>query len=85
MYIAYTSLICSLPFTFYSMGTLNGKIEAYNTVTSGQQSRRVDYSEIRNWQTISYIAEGISIGAGIWFGIELVRYLIAANDVLPEE
>lgn len=77
MYTAYTALICSMPFTFYVMGNSSAAAKAYNT------DKRISYDEAKKWQTVSNVTAGISIGCGAWFVFELVRYLIAANQVLP--
>ena len=45
--------------------------------------KRVDYDEARRWEIASNVTAGISIACGVWFAYELVRYLIAANEVLP--
>ena len=76
MYTAYSALICSLPFTFYCVGNLNSAVNAYN-------AGRIDYSEAQKWQTRAYGTIGISCTAGAWFVFEMVRYLFAANEVLP--
>ena len=59
------------------MGNSTAASKAYN----GDQ--RISYSEAKKWQTASNVTAGISIGCGVWFVYELVRYLIAANQVLP--
>ena len=76
MYTAYTALICSLPFTFYCTGNFT---VANNAYAMGRGS----YDEAKKWQTRGYIASGISIACGAWAVFELVRYLWAANQVLP--
>lgn len=80
MYIAYSSLICSLPFTFYSLGEFTSLNNAYSS-----NSKNVDYNELQSWQTRSNITQGISIACGVWFAVEMVRYLWAANQVLPAQ
>ena len=76
MYTAYTALICSMPFTFYVVGNSTAAIKSYN-------AKRISYDEAKSWQRWEYITSGISIACGIWFAYELVRYLYAANQVLP--
>ena len=36
------------------------------------------------WQTATNVTRFITIGCGVFWGYELVRYLIAANSVLPQ-
>lgn len=76
MYTAYSALICSLPFTFYCTGNFTAANNAY---VMGRGS----YDTAQKWQTYGYIASGISIACGVWAVFELVRYLWAANQVLP--
>ncbi len=76
MYTAYSALICSLPFTFYCVGNLNATGNAYN-------ESRGSFEDAMSWQKKSYITIGISCTAGAWFAVEMVRYLVAANEVLP--
>lgn len=76
MYTAYTALICSLPFTFY----YKGEFTAENFANS---QGRGDYDRLRNLQNRSNICAGISAVCGVWTAIELVRYLWAADRVLP--
>ena len=35
------------------------------------------------WQNRTYGCIGITSACGIWFVVELVRYMFAANQVLP--
>lgn len=76
MYTAYSALICSLPFTFYCTGNFTAANNAY---VLGRGS----YDNAQKWQTYGYVASGISIACGVWAVFELVRYLWAANQVLP--
>lgn len=76
MYTAYSALICSLPFTFYVTGNRTATVNAYN-------AGRVGYDDVQKWDTYRYVTTGITIAAGAWTVFELVRYLLAANDVLP--
>ncbi len=77
LYTSYTALILSMPFTFYVMGNSTAATKAYKL------DKRVDYDEARRWEIASNVTAGISIACGVWFAYELVRYLIAANEVLP--
>ena len=45
---------------------------------------QIDYDTAKGWQTATNVCRIISIGCGIWWGYELVRYLLAANSVLPQ-
>ncbi|MBR1535543.1 MAG: hypothetical protein IJ630_01235 [Treponema sp.] len=76
MYTAYTALILSLPFTFYFKGEFTAENTAY-------AQGRGDYDRLTGLQTKSNICAGISATFGAWTVFELVRYLIAADKVLP--
>lgn len=76
MYLAYSSLICSLPGTFYTMGNFNSVYLSYH---NGQKS----YNDVIRAQNAQYVSVSISAVTGIWFIFELIRYLKSANDVLP--
>ena len=76
MYTAYSILIVSLVPTFYTYGTYTAEAFAY---TNGAGN----YERARNWQIASSVSASVSIGAAAFFVFELVRYLIAANAVLP--
>ncbi len=78
MYGAYSALICSLPFTFYCTGR-------FTAANNGFSFGRTDYEEADRWQKRSYAALGVTAVFGTWTIFELVRYLHAANQVLPAE
>ena len=78
MYTAYSALICSLPFTFFCVGNYNAKTNAYNLGAG-------TYEDALKWQNITYGVSVISVTCGVWFAFEMVRYLRAANQVLPAQ
>lgn len=78
MYTAYTALICSLPFTFYTTGRYTVENNAYS-------QGRGSYSDVQSWQRNSSITIGITAVCGVWFAFEIVRYLCAADKVLPAD
>lgn len=82
MYLAYSGLICSLPFTFYNLGNFTAENNAYNSSNSNG-SRRASYDDVQKWQQRSYISLGVTAVFGAWTVFELVRYLYAADKVLP--
>ncbi len=79
MYLAYSCLICSLPATFYCVGNFTAANNSY----AGYSGDTVSFDEVLKWQKRSYICFGINWALGAWSIIELVRYLHAANEVLP--
>lgn len=76
MYTAYSALICSLPFTFYYKGEFTAENTAY-------AQGRGDYDRLLGLQTKSNVCMGITAACGVWVAFELVRYLWAADRVLP--
>lgn len=80
MYISYSTLICSLPFLFYSYSNFNNYARGY-----ALGSTNIDIEKIRLFQTMSYIGIGLTTACGVWFITELVLYLISANKALPVE
>lgn len=82
MYTSYSALITSLIPTFY----LDGQVDSYHKMAAlGMIRTQEDINTANNWTTASNISKGVSIGCGVWFIYELVRYLYAANTILPEE
>lgn len=78
MYISYSALIVSLPFLFYSYGNFNSSYHGYIS-TQGN----VPWTDVEKYQGMSFAAIGLTVACGTWFAIELVRYLLAVNKVLP--
>ena len=76
MYGTYTLLMLSMIPYFYTYGNYYNAANLYNKGLG-------DYNDALMWQTRNQICGGIAIGCGALFVYELVRYLIAANSVLP--
>ncbi len=78
MYTAYGALLISLPITYITLGQY---INAYNSYALGYGT--VDDS--RKWQQVYDISSGVSIGCGAILVIQLARYLLSANKVIPNQ
>ena len=78
-YRAYTALVISLPFMLYTTGRYNSAVRAYNS------SYLDDISTIQAWGNMKDISTIVTLGCAGFFAIELVRYLLTANKVLPYE
>ena len=76
MYGTYTLLMISMIPYFYTYGNYYNAANLYNKGLG-------DYDDALAWQTRNQICGGIAIGCGALFVYELVRYLVAANSVLP--
>ncbi|MDE5899251.1 MAG: hypothetical protein K2H09_08335 [Treponemataceae bacterium] len=77
LYASYSALIVSLLPSFYTYGNYYAAANSYNSGSG------VSYEKAKNWQLASGISIGISASCGVFFIYELVRYLKAANSVLP--
>lgn len=78
MYGSYSMLIISLIPTFILTGELQNTVKLYN-------DSLMSYDEAIKIQNMANIFSGISIGCGVFFVFELVRYFFAANSVLPKK
>lgn len=76
MYGTYTLLMLSMVPYFYTYGNYSNAVTLYKKGLG-------DADDALMWQTRNQICGGIAIGFGALFVYELVRYLIAANSVLP--
>ena len=77
MYGAYSVFMLSLIPAFYTNGQFRNDLQLYN---KGQ----LEYERAELSQTAMNVTRIISIGCGVFWGYELVRYLLAANSVLPQ-
>ncbi len=77
MYGSYTLFMISLIPTFYTYGNYLNQVRLY-------KDGLADYESARGWQNATNITRIISIGCGVFWGYELVRYLLAADSVLPQ-
>ena len=77
MYTSYSIFIVSLIPSFYTYGTYHSMASAYNAGSD------IDFQAAKNWQIASNVSTGVSIGCAGYFVYELIRYLSAANSVLP--
>lgn len=77
MYSSYSAFMVSLIPTFITSGLLENNAKLYS-------ENRISYEEANKWQSAKNICTGISIGLGVFWGIELVRYFIAADSLIPQ-
>lgn len=80
MYASYSALIVSLIPNF----VCQGEFQNYNGVYKILKTED-SYNSAVKWANASNICSGISIGCGVFFAYELVRYLISANSILPKK
>ncbi len=76
MYRGYSAFVISVPVMMLSNGIATSVINAYN---SGNEERGAAVF----WNTAKYISIGTTVASSAFFIFELVRYLNAANQVLP--
>lgn len=79
MYTSYGLLLASLPYAFYSYGRVQDAINAYDYGISQEAT----YEEYKKWQLHGKISLGVSVTLGVNMVVQLVRYVQAANKVLP--
>lgn len=77
-YRAYAMVVLSVPFTLYYTGEFNSAVYAYNSRVMD------DLNEVRRLERAKNICLGVTAVCTGFFVVELIRYLYAANSVLPE-
>ena len=77
MYASYSVFVLSLIPTFYTYGN-------YVNYANMYKNNQIDYKTAKSWENATNTTRFITIGCGLFWGYELVRYLIAANSVLPQ-
>lgn len=77
MYGSYSLLMISLIPTFYTYGNFKNYSKLY-------KDGYVEYNEAKNWQMATNVTRIISVVCGAFWGYELIRYLLAANSILPQ-
>ncbi|GEM_PF-1817526 len=76
------ALYLSLPVSMLSYGIAQDK---YNAYTNGRMEQTADDAdEVNKWIKISNVSRYVSLGLGVNVVFQLVRYIIAANKVIPE-
>lgn len=94
MYGSYSALITSLIPTFYCYGRFLSCVQQLNEdkVLASRDSRVMNQEEFdkdlangRKWEKAKNVTAYISLGCGVLFVFELIRYLKAADSVLPEK
>lgn len=77
MYTSYGLLLMSLPVAFFSYGTYINKNNIWAVGLT-------ELTEVEQWQKISNVSIGVSVGLGVNMLVQLGRYLYATRKVLPE-
>jgi len=78
MYGSYSAFMISMMGWCVTYGSL------YNTYAAYKQNPTIElYEKAVKWQTASKVMTGFAVGTGVLWGYTLVRYLIAADKVLP--
>lgn len=80
MYGAYTLLMISLIPNFYCNSEFQNSYEIFQLLQT-----EASFETAKKWALSSDVCTGISIGCGVLFAYELVRYLLAANSILPQK
>jgi hypothetical protein len=82
-YWSLAALYASLPVSMLSYGIAQDKYNAYESGKLDQTQDNVN--DVNNWMRTSTISRGVSIGLGINVAIQLVRYLLAAEQAIPQQ
>ena len=77
-YRGYSSLVLSLPFTLFTSGKYLAVSRAYSLGSLD------DYDDVVFWSAMRYGGLALTGASAGFFVYEVVRYLIAANSVLPK-
>ncbi len=77
-YRGYSALVLSLPVTIFTSGKYLAAGRAYSL------GRIDDYNEVLLWNTMRYGGLALTGASAGFFVYEIVRYLVAANSVLPK-
>lgn len=83
LYWSLGGLYISLPVSMLTYGALQDRLRAFDTGSIPSTDDTI--SEINGWGLASNVATGISVGLGINYVIQLIRYLLAAEQALPQE
>lgn len=81
LYTSYGLLLVSLPFSFYFYGRMD---DAYKAYTNDLQTMSTA-DEFYKWQKLERISVCVSIGLGVNMICRMVKYMLAADSVLPEQ
>ncbi len=77
MYASYSLFMVSLIPTFYTYANYKNYVNLYT-------NEQIDYQTAKSWQDATNVTRIITIGCGALWTYGLVRYLLAANTVLPQ-
>ncbi len=83
LYWSLGALYISLPVSMLAYGTLQDKLRAYDA--GKLPDRQTTYDDINRWGIASNAASAASVILGVNYVIQLVRYLLAAEQALPQE
>ena len=79
MYGSYSVFMISLMPYFFCYGNYNSYAMALKNGSA------INIADGNKWQVASNVTGGIAVASGCFFIYELIRYLVAANTVLPVE
>lgn len=82
LYWSLGALYVSLPIAMLTNGVFQDKLRAYNAEYLPADQRT--YDDIKGWETAYRIGTGVSVGLGVNYIVQLVRYLLAAERALPQ-
>lgn len=75
-------LYISLPVSMLSYGVAENKYRAWEDGKFEDDGAIVD--EINTWSRVADVSKWVSVGLGVNFAFQLVRYILAANQTVPK-
>ena len=76
------ALYLSIPVSMLTYGIALDKSNAYAAGKLGGSEDAA--ADVNNWIRASQVSRGVSLVLGVNVAIQLVRYILAANEVIPE-
>ncbi len=84
LYNAYGFLLGSLPLAFFTYGRMIDYANVYRRGGLSSADAQDVFAKYQGWRIGSFVTMGVSVCAGVNFVAQIARYLLAADEVLPE-
>ncbi len=82
LYNSLGALYASLPVSMLTYGIRTNKLDAYQSGRMANTSE--NYNSVVAWNNASLVTQGISLALGINLCIQITRYLLAAEQAVPQ-
>lgn len=84
LYNAYGFLLGSLPLAFFTYGRMVDYANVYRRGGLSSADAQDVFAKYQGWRIGTFVTMGVSVCAGVNFVAQIARYLLAADEVLPE-